>query len=306
MPRLEDIARFRPTTIEAALEAMQHGLEYFHRTSDFRAVFLRAYYITTKNVSRAIEQQKDFDNPIFFEPDWIRALSGKFASLYFASLNTFDKRPQEERAWKVAHGMATDKRSSVVQDLLLGINAHINYDLPVALYQNLLEHNDGPDIISLAKRKFDHDQVNNILIRSFNEISNVIPREYGGSMKAARVADLYIYESLTRLGLRHYRERVWWDGISLMSTKSEAQRQLVMHKLNWESATIAGTIAGDNSAWIRATNQVLRRFRRTDYQSLAGKEAVARVRGAAFDTIARGSCTGTYRTAREDGSQQSM
>lgn len=243
MPGLEDIAQFRPRTVEAALEAMQHALEYFHRTSDFRAVFLRAYYITTRNISRAIDQQKDFNNPIFFEPDWIRKLSGKFASLYFASLNTFNKDRQEERAWKVAHGMAADKRSSVVQDLLLGINAHINYDLPVALYQNLVEHDDGPDIISLAKRKFDHDQVNNILIRSFDDISITIPREYGGSMKAARVADLYIYESLTRLGLKHYRERVWWDGISLLSAESEEQRQLVMHKLNWESAKIAGTIA---------------------------------------------------------------
>ena len=276
MPRLEEIAQFRPNTIEAALEAMQHGLEYFHRTNDFRAVFLRAYYITTRNIKRAIDQQEDFDNPIFFEPDWIRMLSGKFASLYFASLNTFDRGPQEERAWKVAHGMATDKRTSVVQDLLLGINAHINYDLPVALYRNLMEYNDGPDIISLAKRKFDHDQVNNILIRSFDEISVVIPREYGGSMKAAKVADLYIYESLTRLGLRHYRERVWWDGISLLSTESETQRQLVMHKLNWESAKIAGTIAGENSAWIWATNQVLRRFRRTDFQSLLRRQAVTR------------------------------
>ena len=248
---------------------MQHGLDYFHQTSDFRAVFLRAYFITTRNISRAIHQQEDYDNPIFFEPDWIRRLSGKFASLYFASLATFNKDRQEERAWKLAHGMATDKGSSVVQDLLLGINAHINYDLPVALHQNFLEHDDGPDFISLAKRKFDHDQVNNILIRSFDDISDTIPREYGGSMKAVDLLTGDIYEKLTHLGLRHYRERVWWDSISLLSARSEDQRQLVMHKLNWESAKIAGTIVGENSAWVRATNRVLRRFRRTDLRSLA-------------------------------------
>ena len=268
MPTLKDIAQLRPHTIEAALEAMQHALEYFHRTSDFRAVFLRAYYITTRNISSAIHQQEDFDNPIFFEPDWIRRLSGKFAGLYFASLTTFDKDRQEERAWKVAHGMASDKRSSVVQDLLLGINAHINYDLPVALYQNFLEHDDGPDFISLAQRKFDHDQVNNILIHSFDDISVIIPREYGGSMKAADVLTGDIYEKFTHFGLRHYRERVWWDSMSLLSAKSEEQRRLVMHKLNWESAKIAGAIAGESSGWVRAINGVLRRLRRTSYQSL--------------------------------------
>ena len=263
MSRLEEIAQFRPQTIEDAVEAMQHGLEYFHNASDSRAVFLRAYHIITTNVSSAIDQQEDFDNPIFFDPRWIRRLSGKFAALYFASLTTFSKGAQEERAWKTAHGMAVEKKSSVVQDLLLGINAHINYDLPVALYQNFLEHNDGPGFMSLTKRKFDHDQVNNILIRSFDEISTVIPREYGGLIKTADFLLGSIDEILTRLGLRHYRERVWWDGISLLSAGSEDERQLVMHKLNWESAKIADIIAGRNSLWVRAVNSALRCTRRT-------------------------------------------
>ncbi len=125
-------------------------------------------------------------------------------------------------------------------------------------------------------------------------------------MKAAKVADLYIYESLTRLGLKHYRERVWWDGISLLSAESEEQRQLVMHKLNWESAKIAGTIAGENSTWVWTINQVLRRFRRADYHGLLPRRTAARVRPAGLDTSDRVSRAGTYGTPREDGSRQSM
>ena len=268
MDTLEDIARYKPKTIEDALEAMKNGLRFFHSNNDFRAIFLRAYYIITKNVCMAIHQQEDFDNPIFFAPDWIRRLSGKFASLYFASLDTFQTAEREERAWKIAHRMAIKKRSSVVQDLLLGINAHINYDLPVAICQNLREHGCGSDFLSLTKRKFDHDQVNNILIRSFDEISTVIPKEYGGLIRIADFLLCNIDESLTRFGLKYYRERVWWDGISLLSAQTRDEEKLVLYKLNWESAKIAETIAGKSSLWVRSVNQVLKLSRRTDLNRL--------------------------------------
>lgn len=262
MPKFAEITQLRPETIEQALEAMEECLQFFHQKDDFRAVFLRAYYIITTNVHNAIKQQHDFDNPIFFEPDWISRLSGRFASLYFASLTTFERDARDERAWKLAYTLAKNRRSSVIQDLLLGINAHINYDLPVALCENLRASSDRNDFRSLTRRKFDHDQVNNILIRSFDTISTVIPREYGGLIRVAdsllRSAD----ERLTRFGLKHYRERVWWDGIALLSADNVEERQLVMDRLNWESAKIANAITGEQSLSARAVHQVLARFRR--------------------------------------------
>ena len=245
---------------------MNEGLQLFHKKNDWRAVFLRAYYIITTNVHNAIRQQADFDNPIFFDPDWISHLSGRFASLYFASLDTFERDDREERAWKLAYTVAKERSSSVVQDLLLGINAHINYDLPVALCENLRAFDDEPDFLSLTKRKFDHDQVNNILIRSFDEISTVIPQEYGGLISVADSLLGNIDESLTRLGLKHYREHVWWDGISLLSAKTKQEKRLVMDRLNWESAKIAETIAGNNSQWVRAVSRILKLSRRANFK----------------------------------------
>ena len=266
MLTLTEITELRPKTIEDALEAMEHSLQFFHRENDFRAVFLRAYYIITTNVHNAIRQQHDFDNPIFFDPNWIRHLSGRFASLYFASLTTFKRDAREERAWKLAYTLAKNRRSSVIQDLLLGINAHINYDLPVALCENLRAFNDKTDFLSLTKRKFDHDQVNNILIRSFDTISTVIPREYGGLIRAADSLLGKTDERLTRVGLKHYRERVWWDSIALLSAGTDAKRRLVMDRLNWESAEIAKTIAGEKSLWIRTVNPILTRIRRGHFK----------------------------------------
>ena len=264
MSTLADVAHFRPGTIEEALDAMEQGLKVYRKHNDSRSVFLRAYHIITGNVSNAINQQQDFDNPIFFDPEWIRLLSGKFATLYFASLEIPSTRGTRERAWRIAHGMATNKRSSVVQDLLLGINAHINYDLPVALCQNLKEHGDdkGASFLQLTKRKFDHDQVNNILIRSFDEISTAIPREFGGLMGVADLLLGNIDETLTRHGLKYYRERVWWDGLSLLSAESEDERRLVMNRLDWESAKIAEIVAGENSSWVRAVNRMLKHCRK--------------------------------------------
>ena len=73
-------------------------------------------------------------------------------------------------------------------------------------------------------------------------------------------------ESLTRLGLKHYRERVWWDGIALLSSGTDAERQLVMDRLNWESARIAENIAGKHSLWVRTVNPILTHFRRGRFE----------------------------------------
>lgn len=48
MDTFEDIAHYKPETIEDALEVMKNGLRFYHGGNDFRAIFLRAYYIITK------------------------------------------------------------------------------------------------------------------------------------------------------------------------------------------------------------------------------------------------------------------
>ena len=63
-----------------------------------------------------------------------------------------------------------------------GLNAHINYDLAYGSQLNLREHGDGQDHLLLPRRKFDHDQVNNILVRSTPQIAATLTRDCGGAL----------------------------------------------------------------------------------------------------------------------------
>jgi Family of unknown function (DUF5995) len=249
MADFREIASQRPADIDEALRCMRTALDWFHERDDFRAVFLRAYHLITSNVSAAVHQRGDFaGKQIFFDSDWVQRLSGTFATLYFQSLTTSERGEDSERAWKIAHRTAEARSGTIVQDLLLGLNAHINYDLAYAIYLNLKEHGDGADHLLLPRRKFDHDQVNNILVRSIPEVAEVLTRDYGGGILFLTRVMLSLDDILSSAGLKYFRERVWWTAISYLATNDDEEVDLVHERLNWESGMVAKGIV-DESLW---------------------------------------------------------
>jgi len=277
MTTFEEIAAMRPRDIDEAIPMMQQALDWYHERSDYRAIFLRSYYIITLNV-RAAAYPADPRRRVFFDPAWIASLAGKFSSLYFQSLTTFQRDPAAERAWKMAHRMAESRESTVVQDLLLGLNAHINYDLAYGIYLNLKEHGDDQNHLLLPRRKFDHDQVNNILMASIPQITKTLARDYGGKIRFLDVALHQMDDFLAGTGLRYYRERVWWNAVSYLTTRDPEEIGLVHAKLNDESGALADKIA-DHSFWSlpmrvlgRATRK--RKFGKIDLEGVRTAPAV--------------------------------
>lgn len=285
MTTLQEIATQRPRDIDEAIPALKKALDWYHENNDYRAVFLRAYYIITVNVHAAVHGRGEWRKGIFFDPAWIASLAGKFSSLYFQSLTTFERAPESELAWKVAHRLAEDRASTVVQDLLLGLNAHINYDLAYGIYMNLKEHGDDRNHLLLPRRKFDHDQVNEILLRSIPEITTTLARDYGGAIRFLDVALDRLDDLLAGTGLRYYRERVWWDAVSYLTTTDEQELGLVHEKLNRESASLANLIA-DQSFWslpIRIVGGMIRkrRFGKIEMGCVPAAPPVAAITAAA-------------------------
>lgn len=264
-----DLTRLTPENVHEALQCMDTALELFHARDDSRAIFLRCYRIMTSNVFDALERQRGFGSAIFFDPDWITCLSGRFATLYFRSLRDdaegdgTSTRPEETltrtqpwkrgRAWTIAHEEARRDRLSVTQQVLFGINAHINYDLPYALYQNLVAHGDHEHpYTQLYRRKFDHDQINNLLVDSVPEVQEALGSAYGGFLGVMTTAVFGLDDLLAKLGLKYYRERVWWDAVSFLVTRDDGgaapsrpgdtEFTLVRDKLDWESWKLAESI----------------------------------------------------------------
>jgi hypothetical protein len=66
---LDQLAAQRPRDIDEALPCMQRLLEDYHEKNDYRAVFLRAYYVITVNLHAAVHQRGDYGSRIFFDGD---------------------------------------------------------------------------------------------------------------------------------------------------------------------------------------------------------------------------------------------
>lgn len=263
MATLAEIAAYRPQDIDEALECMRSALDHFHRENDQRAIFLRAYYLITLAVHQALHQQGRYTQRIFFDPAWIRRLAGKFSLLYFQSLTT-QERPGE-RAWKTAHRLAATDQTSVFQDMLLGLNAHINYDLAYGIYLNLREFEDGRDHLLLPRRKFDHDQVNNILVNTIPQVEDVLTRDYGGELLIMSELAGSLEDVLAGAGLKYYRERVWWNAISYLTTRGPEEIQLVHDRLDWESAQLADSIGCEGTFLRRSVRGVLNLFSKKSF-----------------------------------------
>ena len=263
MATLAQIKAYRPQDVDEALDAMHSALGYFHREHDQRAIFLRAYFLNTLAIQQAIYQRGRYQKRIFFDPPWVKRLAGKFAQLYFHSLST-DGR-EGERAWKQAHRLADSNQTSVFQDMLLGINAHINYDLAYGIYLNLKEHDDGREHLLLPRRKFDHDQINNILVNTIPQVEDVLTRDYGGELHMMGELAGNLDEVLGSVGLKYYRERVWWTAISFLCSEAPEEHQLVKDRLDWESAQLADSIACEGTVLQRSLRRILNLFSKNTF-----------------------------------------
>ena len=94
------------------------------------------------------------DAHAFVDGERMNVFATEFASRYTRAWEHEIPRP---RCWQASWDVADDGNLLIVQQLLLGINAHVNYDLPQAVVQVARETGD------LASVRKDFDAVNDVL-----------------------------------------------------------------------------------------------------------------------------------------------
>ncbi|MBU6340055.1 MAG: hypothetical protein KGS48_01060 [Bacteroidetes bacterium] len=118
MNSISDVLR-RLEVIIAETKATQSPMGYF----------AALYYKMTLSVSRAIDQGL-FENGARMD-----RLDVNFARRYFDAYDTWQAGQSPSQAWAVAFEATRDDRITVLQHLILGVNAHINLDLGIAAAQ---------------------------------------------------------------------------------------------------------------------------------------------------------------------------
>jgi hypothetical protein len=96
---------------------------------DRRAVFLTIYTRMTATVRDAVDDGR------FADPAWMRRYTVTFADHYRRAFLAFERGDFRlvPDPWRVAFGTAVEGEALVAQDAVLGIHAHINYDLALTL-----------------------------------------------------------------------------------------------------------------------------------------------------------------------------
>lgn len=99
----------------------------------------------------------------FADGDWVRRWDLAFANLYIVALDAHRRGDEVPRPWRIAFDAArTRPELPPLQHVLLGLNAHINFDLPQALIK-VISPADFDDPATLRRREADHRHVDTVL-----------------------------------------------------------------------------------------------------------------------------------------------
>lgn len=144
------------TSIEAVVERMQQRIDTLPPDRGHRRIFLETYLRTTQAVGQAIGGA-GFEDPIWVE-DWDVA----FAELYLAAhdADLSGRTVEVPRPWRLA--FAADPGLPALVHVLLGINAHVNYDLPQAMLA-VISDEDFTDTVLVDRRRRDHERIDRVL-----------------------------------------------------------------------------------------------------------------------------------------------
>jgi hypothetical protein len=180
--------------MQSRLDALPPGLGR-------RRIFLGTYQRTTLAVDKAVA------DGVFEDRGWVARWEEAFAALYFRAHDADLAGEPVPRPWRLAFDAPDDLPE--LRHVLLGINAHINYDLPQALLAVIsVADFDTPDLMAVRRR--DHERIDGVLSGRVSAEDDDLPR---GSLLDRLLAPLN--RRATRRFLAEARRKVWLNTVAL-------------------------------------------------------------------------------------------
>jgi hypothetical protein len=240
--------------IDDLLFRMDALLQPMRRSDDERQHFHATYMRTTIAVKHEIERGA------FVDDVWTERWDIAFADLYLVALDEWNANGSAPGPWRIAFQAANaTPRVPPLRHLLLGMNAHINYDLPQALLQVITDQEfDDPALVE--RRSRDHERIDTIL-------SSRVAAEDGELKKAERPGDRTLLDHLltpfNRAGskrfLKEARGKVWRNAQALSLARRQSLDQLGGRLRELEA------LSAERVADLRRPGQVLLRLTRDGF-----------------------------------------
>jgi hypothetical protein len=208
---------------------------------DHRAVFATTYLQLTRTLRAMLRQ----DGHLFRYPKYLYTEDALFADIYFNTLHAYRRGGPVPPAWRIAFDTARSGQVNAGQDMLLGINAHVQNDMPFMLAALGLRTTKG------VSRKPDHDVMNKVLDRAYESVVSAVAKRYDPLVSTTNASWNPIDDIAGLEMVKGWREEVWRNAERLLNAKSAAERRQVADQIQQNAAQWARMMAAPQTPGYR-------------------------------------------------------
>ncbi|GIV88978.1 MAG: hypothetical protein KatS3mg055_1496 [Chloroflexus sp.] len=223
----------------ALTERMLSLVNRWNTAGDRRAIFLACYYRMTEHMLSAVERGE------FHDSAWVNQLIGDFADYYFVALTAWEQGTGGPLVWQHTFACAARRDTAIVQHLLLGVNAHINYDLVLVL-DDLLRP-EWPHLAEYERqqRRSDYDKVNQVIALTIDRVQDEVIAPYAHAMRILDRAFGPLDEWCTAHLIRNWRNDVWQQAMQMIATNGDTERTAARQHIDHLATQRARLLSGD-------------------------------------------------------------
>jgi hypothetical protein len=228
-----DCAAGRTHCVDAAVREMKRRFDPLAAACDHNAIFSLTYLRTTEEYRRTI------DDPAFFQDtNFVNHEDAVFARYYFQAYDDWaaGRQAAVPPAWAIAFRAADQHAVSAAGNIALGINAHVQRDLPFVLAAIGLVKPDG------SSRKPDHDRVNEFLNRVADDLYPEVARRFDPTVDDSQVPGTTLDDFAEFQIIPTWREIAWRNAERLVSASSPEARAQVAADIEAYAASQAQTL----------------------------------------------------------------
>jgi hypothetical protein len=232
-----DCVAGRDNCLKATLKELARIADDTAKSCSHDAIFARAYVRMTQTYGWAR------DIPGYYQDvPFANHLDAVFAKYYTDAYYAYQSGNSASvpKAWRMAFDASKNKQVSGTGSLLLGMNAHINRDLPFVLAATGLVAPDG------SSRKTDYDADEKWLYTATEPLLAEIAARFDPTTDDANDPFGISYLTLFQM-VSGWREDAWRNAEALVSAPTPDARALVAAKIENDAATEAQTILASQS-----------------------------------------------------------
>ncbi len=233
----DDCVSGKPKCVDKVINEMYRRFKPQARSCDHASIFALTYLRTTEEFQRASLTPGFFSDPRFLNHE-----DAVFARYYFDAADDWkaNRRSEVPQAWRIAFDTAAEKRVSAAGNVLLGVNAHINRDLPYVLAGIGLVKPDG------SSRKPDHDKVNQFLNRVADDLYPELARRFDPTVDDGNLPGS-LDDMLTFQAFPAMREAAWRNAEALVNASTPVARAAAEAAIETSAAATANAIVAATS-----------------------------------------------------------